>query len=200
MQICGASWFHSGRQTKKVKTRQNGDDTQISWPDLRFAIRKDSKTNTEKGPNAHTKNTGCLGHGGRTQRVMKNALRNKLASLRPKKQCEKNWTVKSSNKLAVFNRQAIHCGSHLRVLSDELCPSSRRLVIFGNSCKIKKHGCTFRRRLHKQIHKQNRQQGQAAGTSRVTNRKGRLSKNAIKFCKFRRQKRLCHRTYCSDTC
>ena len=59
------------------KTLNSSDDTQIPRPDLRFANRKNSNANKERGrsQNTHTKNHRiCLGHGGKPTVSLKHAL------------------------------------------------------------------------------------------------------------------------------
>ena len=118
-------WFRKG----KSKTKQK--------PGKTATIRKSSgqekqQNNTKKGPNQQPKTPKnhriSLGHGGKAQRVLSTA----------QKRVKSCATVKSSNKLAKFYCQAIHYGSHLRVLSDVLFQSSRRLIIFESSCSRQK--------------------------------------------------------------
>ena len=63
---------------------------------------------------------------------LKNALKNKLASLRPEKG-EKLCNCEKQQQTCEVLCQAVHYGSHLRVLSGVLCLSSNRLVSFKGS-------------------------------------------------------------------
>ena len=115
-------WFRKGK-SKPNKNQAKQQRYANLPPDLRFVSRKNSKTTPKKGQTNNQKyqkkHRISLGHGGKTQRVLSTA----------QKRVKSCATVKSSNKLAKFYCQAIHYGSHLRVLSDVLFQSSRRLII-----------------------------------------------------------------------
>ena len=131
------------RQIKnQTKTRQNSDDTQIFRPDLRFASRKNSKTTQKKGPNPQPKTPKKPQNFPWTRRknptCHEKCTKKQISLSTAQKRVKSCATMKSSNKLAKFHCQAVHYGSHLRILSDVLFQSSRRLIIFESSCSRQK--------------------------------------------------------------
>ena len=136
-------WFHNFKANQKPnKTRQNSDDTQIFRPDLRFASRKNSKTTQKKGPNPQPKTPKKPQNFPWTRRknptCHEKCTKKQISLSTAQKRVKSCATMKSSNKLAKFHCQAVHYGSHLRILSDVLFQSSRRLIIFESSCSRQK--------------------------------------------------------------
>ena len=126
---------HKQKPGKTATTRKSPGQICVSPAGKTAKQHKRGRSHNQKHP--HQKHRIALDTEGKPNVSSKSALRNKLASLWPEKG-EKLYTCEKQQQTCEVLCQAVHYGSHLRVLSDVLFLLSRRLINFGSSCSCQK--------------------------------------------------------------
>ena len=115
------------KKTKNTKTSAS-DDPQIFRPDLRFAIKSNSKA-TQNGAGATPKTPkqihGMASRHGGVSPTVSQVCTNEFISGQDNANGEKTRQLQESS--VQLRLVTVHYGRHLRVLSVVLCQSSKRL-------------------------------------------------------------------------